>query len=208
MRNDMSRPVYLAVYDSLADWETGHAVAHIGKPAWQRQPGRYRVVTVGETLDPVTTLGGVRILPECTLAEAAPESGAMLILPGSDHWMTGGLTAFGRKAREFAEAGVPVAAICGAVLGLAAEGLLDDRDHTAAAPEFLAACGYAGGSRYREEPAVTDRNVITASPVAPVEFAREILAALQVYRPEVLDAWYRLFAHAETEAYHVLAAAG
>lgn len=41
--------VHLAVYDTLADWETGYAVAYLSKPDWQKHPGRYHVATVGET---------------------------------------------------------------------------------------------------------------------------------------------------------------
>ena len=62
----------------------------------------------------------------------------MLVLPGADTWVTGGNGAFATKAREFLDAGVPVAAICGATMGLAVEGLLDQRRHTSNAPEFLA----------------------------------------------------------------------
>ena len=39
--------VHMAVYDTLADWEVGHATAHINGDDWQREPGRYRVRTVG-----------------------------------------------------------------------------------------------------------------------------------------------------------------
>jgi len=54
--------VYLAVYDGLADWEAGFAIAHIRDPQWQHSPGRYAVATVGATLDPVVSVGGVRII--------------------------------------------------------------------------------------------------------------------------------------------------
>ena len=40
-------------------------------------------------------------------------------------------------AQLFLAAGTPVAAICGATAGLAQCGLLDDRDHTSAAAEYL-----------------------------------------------------------------------
>ena len=69
------------------------------------------------------------------------------------------------------------------------------------------ATGYPGGGRYRDEPAVTDRNLITAGATNPVEFAREILGRLDVYTPEVLDAWYRLYAHSDASAFEVLQAA-
>ncbi|MFI6433460.1 DJ-1/PfpI family protein [Rhodococcus oryzae] len=205
MRNQV---VHLAIYDTLADWETGHAIAHINQRQWQREPGRYSVSTVGQTLDPVTTNGGVRMIPDLVLADLDPEDSAMLILPGADAWIGGdALAPFAAKARTFLDSGVPVAAICGATYGLAGEGLLDDRDHTSNVAYFLAMTGYAGGGRYRDEPAVTDRDLITAGATNPVEFAREILGRLEVYTPEVLDAWYRLYARSDASAFEVLQAA-
>jgi len=35
--------VHVAVFDTFADWETGYATAHIRRPSWQREPGRYAV---------------------------------------------------------------------------------------------------------------------------------------------------------------------
>jgi putative intracellular protease/amidase len=200
--------VHMAVYDTLADWEVGFATAHINKKDWQREPGRYAVATVGETGEPVTTMGGVRITPDMALGELRRQDSAMLILAGADTWLEdGGNAAFARKAREFLDAGVPVAAICGATGGLAAEGLLDDRRHTSNAAEFLAATGYGGGDRYVDAPAVTDGDLVTASATAPVEFAREVLARLHVYEPQVLEAWYKLYGLHDPAGYFELMAA-
>jgi putative intracellular protease/amidase len=204
-----TKTVHLAVYDALADWETGHAIAHIRSSAYQHTPGRFTVATVAERNEQVTTAGGVRILPDLVLDELDPADSAMLILPGAASWNApGGNRAFAETARVFLDAGVPVAAICAATLGLAREGLCDERAHTSGAAAYLAAGGYAGAAHYREADAVTDRNLITAGPTEPVAFAREILAMLELYTPEVLDAWYRLFHHSDATAFPVLMAAG
>ncbi|MGH3735326.1 MAG: DJ-1/PfpI family protein [Micromonosporaceae bacterium] len=198
--------IHLAVYDMLADWEFGFATAHLNMPQFQKAPGRFRVTTVGETADPVTSTGGMRILPDITLDQLDPERSAMLILPGGSSWMDGDRNlAYAKKAREFADAGVPVAAICGAAIGLAAAGLLDDRAHTGNSPDELAATGYQGGNRYQDEPAVTDRGVITAGGIAPVEFTREIFALLDAYEPAVLDAWFLMFRHHDMSGVMALA---
>jgi putative intracellular protease/amidase len=156
----------------------------------------------------VITKGGLRVLPETTLDVLRPADSALLILPGADKWLTGDeLAPFARTARAFLDAGVPVAAICGATAGLAREGLLDERAHTSAVPEYLAMTGYAGGAHYRDADAVTDGDLITAGPTDPEAFAREIFARLGVYEPEVLDAWFRLFAHSDASAYETVAGA-
>jgi putative intracellular protease/amidase len=193
------KPVHLAVYDTLADWETGHATAFLARAG-------YEIRTVGPSREPVTSIGGLRIQPDLALDDLHPDDSALLILPGADLWDTSGeLAPFARNARAFLDAGVPVAAICGATAGLAREGLLDDRDHTSAVSFYLAATGYGGGARYVEADAVTDDgSLITAGPTEPVAFAREILRLLGVYEGEVLDAWYRLFHDSDPEAYAVL----
>ena len=128
----------------------------------------------------------------------------MLILAGADTWLTGGNAEFAEKAREFLDAGVPVAAICGATGGLAAAGLLDDRRHTSNAKVFVEMMGSKGGDLYVDEPAVTDRGLITATAAAPVEFAREIFAELDLYEPEVLASWYKLYGQQDPAGYHEL----
>ena len=201
------RTVHLAVYDTMSDWEAAYAIAHINRPVWQREPGRYQVRTVGETREPVTTAGGVRVVPDLTVDEVQPGDSAMLILVGSDLWANGSHAAFTSLADRFLTAGVTVAAICGATFGLARGGILDRYDHTSNAAEYLAMSGYRAGGRYRAGPAVTDRNLITASGTAPMDFAREIFVALDLYEPHVLDAWYRLYHDQDAGAWPILAAA-
>jgi putative intracellular protease/amidase len=202
----MTDTVHVAAYDTFVDWEIGHAIAHINKPLWHRQPGRFAVTTVGATRDPITTMGGMRIVPDTALDEVGPQDSAMLILAGSDIWSTDQFTPFADKAREFLDAGVPVAAICGATGGLALAGLLDDREHTSNAAEFLQGVGYAGGHLYRDEPAVTDRDLITANTTAPVEFARAILERLEVFEPNVLASWFKLYGQRDPAGFYELMA--
>ena len=197
-----SKPVHLAVYDTFADWETGHATAHLARAG-------HDIRTVGPATRPVRSIGGLSVQPDLALDDVRPEDSSLLILPGADLWDAGDdLAPFARKAREFLDAGVPVAAICGATAGLAREGLLDDRAHTSAVSFYLAATGYGGGERYVDADAVTDRGLITAGPTEPVAFAREIFRLLGVYDGEVLDAWYRLFHDSDAAAYAVLEKAG
>ncbi|GAA3447525.1 DJ-1/PfpI family protein [Planomonospora venezuelensis] len=200
------KTIYHAVYETMADWETGHATAHIRNGQFHREPGRYRLVTVGLTTGPVTTMGGLRVTPDVSIDSI--EDAAMLILPGAALWDEGDeLAPFARKARELLEAGVPVAAICGATAGLAREGVLDARDHTSAALPYLQMQpGYGGAEHYVDALAVTGGDLVTGTPTAPADFAREVFAKLELYTPEVLEAWYRLFAHNDASAFEKLMA--
>lgn len=202
-----ARTVHLFVLDTLADWETGYAVAGINQPQYQKEPGRYQVRTAGLTRAPVTTMGGVTIVPDLALDEVRPEESAMLILPGAQAWEAGGHGAAVEKARAFLDAGVPVAAICGATWGLAAGGVLDGRRHTSNALEYLqSAPGYGGAAGYADEPAVRDGDLITAGAVFPADFARRIFERLEVYEAPVLEAWYSLYKHGDPAGFYALAA--
>jgi putative intracellular protease/amidase len=200
-------PVHVAIFDTLADWEIGYTTAHIRRDSWQRQPGRYSIVTVGPTREPVTTMGGLRITPDIALEELRPQDSAMLILAGGDRWDQDSMAGFRAAAGRFLAAGVPVAAICGATYGLALEGLLDDRAHTSNAAEYLAFSGYAGSKHYVAEPAVTDEDLITASAVAPVHFAREIFTRLGLYEPGVAASWFKLYGDHDPAGYYELMSA-
>jgi putative intracellular protease/amidase len=155
----------------------------------------------------VTTTGGVRILPDLALDEVDPKQSAMLILPGGHAWDQGKNREAVELARRFLEARVPVAAICGATAGLARGGLLDTRPHTSNMKGYLQATGYGGGPFYRDEAAVTDGDLITASGTNPVDFAHAIFQRLELYAPEVLEAWRGLFKTGDPRYYEALMAA-
>jgi putative intracellular protease/amidase len=202
------KTVHLFVLDMMSDWEYGYAVVGINQPMFQLNPGRFTIRTVGPTRDPVRTMGGLTIIPDMQLAELRPEESAMLILPGSTAWEEGAHDDAVEKARAFLDAGVPVAAICGATWGLASGGLLNARPHTSNAPAFLSPIpGYTGGAYYVNEPAHRDGDLITASATAPVEFARAIFERLGLYAPPVLDAWYALYKHGDAAGFYTLMAA-
>ena len=134
----------------MADWEVGYLTAHLTSVRNRPQDARFRIVTVGLSQAPVTTMGGLRLVPEIAVDLLDPTDSAMLVLPGGETWGTPATEPFVQAARRFLEARVPVAAICGATYGLAAAGLLDQRRHTSNDPGFLAASGYAGADHYVE----------------------------------------------------------
>jgi putative intracellular protease/amidase len=201
-----ARDVHLLVLDTLADWEPGFAIAHINRPA-PGVPSKYRVRTVGLHRRPVRTAGGLTIVPDMALGELGPEESAMLILPGADQWAEAVTDPALAAAGAFVRAGVPVAAICGATFGLARAGVLDERRHTSNDPGWLASSGYQGAALYVEEAAVDDGGVITASSMAPLEFARAILARLEAFPPGALEAWYGLYKTRDPACYAALARA-
>lgn len=196
------RTAHLAVYDGFADAEVGHLLAELHTGRFTGVP--FDVVTVGEELTTITTMGGLRLTPDVRLAELDPADSDVLVLPGAEMWDTGGGAAFAAVAERFLDAGVPVAAICGATAGLARAGLLDDRAHTSAAADYLAATGYAGGDGYVDERAVVGGDLVTAGPQSPVQFARATLERLGLASGETLDAYEGVFHRADPAAFPAL----
>lgn len=188
--------VYIVVADGFADWEPGYALAEI------RRSGGMSVTTVGFSKAPVTSMGGLRVLPDVTLADVSADDVRMLILPGGDLWEDA--DAYPRAALEslllqLQKTGRPIAAICGATVALARAGLLDDRRHTSNAHDYLTALvpTYRGSESYEPSPAVRDRGLITASGLAPVDFAREIFDELGVFSPSDSALWFDMFKHGQ-----------
>jgi putative intracellular protease/amidase len=202
----MTRYLDLALLDTMADWEIGYLTAYTSRTEHQREPGAVRLRTVGLSAAPVRTVGGLTIVPDATIDELDPADSAALVLPGADTWAEPENQAWLADARRFLDAGVPVAAICGATYALAVAGLLDDRPHTGPDRALLAASGYAGAEHYVDELLVSDGDLITASPVAPVEFAEAIFARLGMYAPDRLASWHKLYADQDPEGFHELMA--
>lgn len=200
-----NRTAHLGLYDTLADWEVGHLLAELRSGRFTGV--RFDIVSVAESLEPITTMGGVRMLPDALIGDVKPADSDLLILPGAEIWDAGGGQPFAEAAGRFLDAGVPVAAICGATAGLARAGLLDERTHTSAAPQYLAATGYRGGDRYVDERAVVDGDLITAGPQSPVQFACAALRRLDLAPAHVIEAYEQLFSQGDATAFPVLAEA-
>jgi len=87
----------------------------------------------------------------------------MLILPGGTAWGDGQNGEAAELAAKFISIKTPVAAICGATVGLAKVGLLDKTKHTSNSQEYLAATNYKGATHYIDAPTVLEEYLITAS---------------------------------------------
>jgi putative intracellular protease/amidase len=196
--------VHLYVFNSLSDWEASYAIAGINNPQFQKNPGNFRVQTVALNRNTITTIGGICVKPDLVLKELSPSNSAMLVLPGGTAWDEGKNVEIVETARMFLDSAKPVAAICGATAGLARAGLMDNRRHTSNASEYLVPTQYKGPALYEETAAVTDNNLITATGMAPVDFAYHIFKCLDIYTHPVLEAWYGLFKTGRPEYFEEL----
>ena len=182
--------MYLLAVPGFADWEPAHALAEL------RRHGGFRVEVVGLTREPVESMGGLCVHPTGSVAEVDLSDVAVVILPGGDRWEAAPaepeLVAL---LTRLDDAGVPIAAICAATTAIARANLLRGRRHTSNGLAYLQqqVPGYREAARYVDAPSVRDRGLITASGLADVEFAREIMAELGVLSDSDRALWAAMF---------------
>jgi len=201
--------VYLAVVDTLADWEIGYLMAELNSRRYfADREMDCNLLKVGINRDEVRSMGGVAYTPDVSIDAIELQPNDLLILPGSAVWEKPSSLPMLELARDALNSGRQVAAICGATVGLAQVGALNDRRHTSDDLSFLQqTCPLYKGERwYRREPAVRGDNLITASGLAPVEFSYEVFKMLKVWRPETAKAWYRLHKTRQERWHHELVA--
>ena len=188
--------VYIYVLDTLADWELGHVTAELCSGRFfKRGASRLSLKTVGCSREPIRTMGGLTVVPHCSVDDLAVCKTSALLLPGAESWNAPEHGAIIAKAEELLSAGGTVCAICGATAALASAGLLDRRPHTSNGPGFLemAAPGYKGQRFYVDKPSVADGNLITAGSAGALPWAKQIIEYLDVFAPNTLESWFQYF---------------
>jgi len=180
---------YLLVFDGLSDWEPGLAVAEINKS------NNYQVKTVGFKQEIMITMGGVSIVPDCTLNEINYNDAVILILPGGEMWENNRVMDLIPVVEKFIDLSIPVAAICGPTVFLSRHGFVENVEHTSNGRGYLKSLigEYKGSNLYVNQPSVSDKGIITANGIASVEFARDILDELNIYDEKTLKSWYDFF---------------
>lgn len=188
---NLTRSIHIVVFDGFADWEPAHALAEL------RRRGKRAVRSIGFSSVPVVSMGGLTVVPDVVLDAVTAEEVELLLLPGGDLWEHGSYPRATLEAllMHLVDAERPIAAICAATLALARARVLDDRQHTSNGRDYLSTQipEYAGASHYLDAAAVRDKHVITATGLAPVDFAREVFAELQIFTAADAALWYTMF---------------
>ena len=199
--------VYVYVLDTLADWELGYVTAELNSGRFFKKDAPVgSVKTAGISKEPVKTMGGLTIIPDCSINDITVNERSVLLLPGANTWDDPRHGAIIKKAGEFLSAGAMVCAICGATAALANAGLLDQRLHTSNGAGYLdmVSPNYKGQNFYVDEPSVAERNLITASSTGSLLWAKQIIERLNVLQPDTLDAWYAYFSTGEAQYFFAL----
>ncbi len=199
--------IYVYVLDTLADWELGYVTSelHSGR-YFKKDAQRILLKTVSCSKEPITTMGGLTIIPDYLINDIVMDKTSVLLLPGANTWDDPKHGAIIKKAGNLLALGATVCAICGATTALAKWGLLDHRPHTSNGPGFLEMfCpSYKGHNFYIDKPSVADDNLITASSTGGLLWAKQIIERLNVFQPNTLEAWYNYFSTGEPKHFFAL----
>ncbi|MCP4178880.1 MAG: glutamine amidotransferase [bacterium] len=196
--------VYLYVLNTMADWEIGFLTAELNSKRYFKDENlEIKIIKTGKTNDTIQTMGGFAIQPNISVGSLNIEEDDILILPGADTWLEEENNQILEIAKKRVDNNLKVAAICGGTVGLAKEGALNNIKHTSNDKEFLKMIcpTYSGEKFYQKSPAVTDKNLVTASGLAPIEFTYEVLKLLGVFKTETLESWCKLYKTRESKYY-------
>ena len=194
--------VYVYALDTLADWELGYVTAELNSGRFfKKDAPRVSVKTVSISREPVKTMGGLTIIPDCVINDIAVNEKSVLLLPGANTWNNSNHGAIIEKASEL----LSVGALCFNA-ALANAGLLDQKLHTSNGAGYLemVSPSYKGQGFYVDKPSVADHNLITASSTGALLWAKQIIERLKVFQPDTLDAWYTYFSTGEAQHFFAL----
>lgn len=184
----MAKEILFVVLEQYADWEAAYlssAINMLGQ-------GNYAVKTVSLTQDCIHSIGGFKLLPDYDI-NSVPADYEALILIGGMTWRNESAQQVKILAVDCYKKGKVLGGICDASAFLGTVGVLNDVMHTSNDLNDLkqwAGSVYTGEERYIAKQAVRDKNVVTANGTAPMEFAKEILIALNLASEEKIIDWY------------------
>lgn len=192
----MKKIIYIYTLNTMAEWEITNLLQAFSMEAMiNKGIKNFEIKTVAIEKNPVKTIGGLTIVPDCTLEEMDDENAAALILPGAESWGNGEHNAILEKSLLYIEKGILVGALCGATLALAELSVLDRFNHTSNALEYLTmfSKNYRGQELYVDSQAVIDKNLVTASAAGGLLFAKHIINYLNLFSDSNIESWYNYY---------------
>jgi len=185
------------LYILLPDY-AAHEVVYLSQAiasddfALKKNP-KYVNKVVAQTLEPVTSIGSFRTLPDYSF-ETMPDDYIALVLIGGFGWSTPVAEQVVPIVRRAIEKGKIVGAICNAASFMAKHGFLNAVKHTGNGPEQLKLWGgdnYTNPDGYIHAQTVSYNRIVTANGSATLEFAKELLLLLENDTPERIEMYYQ-----------------
>ena len=194
----MKKIVLFVILDKYADWEAAYLTSFI----LALGQDEYSVKTVSLTKDSIQSLGGFTVLPDYDI-QSAPTDFEGLVLIGGMSWRNEAAQQVKPLVQKALNNRKVLGGICDASAFLGTIGVLNNVSHTSNDINDLkqwAGDAYTGEEKYIIQQAVRDNNIITANGTASLEFAKEIMIALEVAPENRILEWYNFYKLGSYEA--------
>lgn len=148
---------------------------------------------VAPSAEPVTAIGGFRVLPDYSFADM-PDDYAALVLIGGYGWLTPAADEVAPIVKKAINSAKIVGAICNGASFMAKAGFLNGVKHTGNGLGQLQLWGgdnYTNSDGYIHQQAVSDKRIVTANGSGVLEFTRELLLLLENDTPERVEMYYQ-----------------
>lgn len=188
------KEVIFVLLNEFADWEGAFIASNLNGGT---EPGKakYTVKTLSTTKDPVTSIGGFKVIPDYD-PETLSHDYSGLVLVGGMSWFTPEAQAIVPLVEDSIKKNRLVAGICNASVFLGMNGFLNQVKHTSNTLEYLKQYSgekYKGEANYINKQAVRDGNIVTANGTGYLEFCKEIMYILEADSPEKIEEYYSFF---------------
>lgn len=190
----MSNEILYILLPDFAAHEMVYLMEAISSDEQQLKPDpKYVNRIVAPSAEPVTAIGGFRVMPDYTFADM-PDDYAALVLVGGYGWLTPAADEVVPVVRKAVEEGKIVGAICNGASFMARAGFLNNVRHTGNGLDQLRLWGgdsYTNPEGYVHRQAVADGRIVTANGSGVLEFTRELLLLLENDTPERIEMYYQ-----------------
>ena len=190
----MNNEILYVLLPDFASHEIVYLMEAISSDEVQLKPNpKYVNKIVASTLEPVTAIGGFRVLPDYTF-ENMPDDYAALVLIGGYGWLTPAADKVAPIVRKALDKGIIVGAICNGASFMAKHGFLNGVKHTGNGLDQLKLWGggtYTNSGSYIHQQAVSDSGIVTANGSGVLEFTKELLLLLENDTPERIEMYYQ-----------------
>ncbi|MGF6905942.1 type 1 glutamine amidotransferase family protein [Fusobacterium sp. PH5-44] len=193
----MKKEVIFFVLNNFADWEGAFLACGLNAGIYPKNLTKYTTKFMSTTKEPVISLGGMRILPDYDIKNP-PKNYSALILIGGNQWHSKETLSIIPMIRETISKNIILGGICNASLFLGANGFLNNVNHTSNTLKILKEWGkdqYTGELYYKNQQAVSDKNIVTANGTGYLEFTKEILLLLEADTKKNIEQFYDFNKH-------------
>lgn len=190
----MSNEILYVLLPDFASHEMVYLMEAISSDEQQLKANpKYINKIIAPTMEPVTAIGGFRVLPDYSFDDM-PDDYAALVLIGGYGWLTPAADMVTTIVRKALDKGITVGAICNGASFMAKCGFLNNVKHTGNGLDQLKMWGgenYINPEGYVHQQAVSDGGIVTANGSGVLEFTKELLLLLENDTPERIEMYYQ-----------------